>query len=78
MKEYFNLRVVIGYSLMGISLISGVFAYRGMQLKYAPILESSGYIFVFFLSWLFLNEKPKKNKIIGIGLIIIGITIAVL
>lgn len=61
---------------MGVSTIGAVIAYRGIALKNGPILDSFGYVFVFVLSWIFLNEKPSKNKIKGIILIIVGILVA--
>ena len=49
-----------------------IIAYRGIELKYGAILKSFGYVFILFLSKIFLNEKITKQKIIGISLIIIG------
>ena len=75
-SEYLNIKVIIGYTLMGISTLGAIIAYRGIELKNGPIIESFGYIFVFILSWVFLNEKPSINKIIGFILIISGVIVS--
>lgn len=76
LKEYLNWNVIFGYTLMGLSTLGAIFAYRGIDLKNGPILESVGYTFIFILSWIFLNEKPTLNKFFGVVLIIIGIIIS--
>ena len=58
------------------STVDVIIAYRGINLKTGPILESTGYIFVFMLSWFFLDEKPTLNKAFGVMLIITGIIIS--
>lgn len=72
-KEYFNPYVMMAYLVMFASTILTVIAYRGVELKMGPILESTGYIFVLFFSSLFLEEKISANKVIGTALIIFGI-----
>ena len=46
-----------------------------IPLSYGPILESTGYIFVAVLSWIFIKERINLKKGIGIATIIIGILI---
>jgi len=75
-NEYLNLKVILGYSLMGLSTVGAIIAYRGINLKTGPILESAGYIFIFLLSWFFLDEKPTLKKAFGVMLIITGIIIS--
>lgn len=75
-REYMNWRVIVAYFILFISLLLTIIAYRGIELKNGPILESCGYIFVFILSWLFLKEQPNIYKIIGFCLIIIGVIIS--
>ncbi|MFA7078835.1 MAG: EamA family transporter [Syntrophomonas sp.] len=72
-REYINKRVVGAYSIFFTSTILTIIAYRGVELKRGPILESAGYIYVLFLSWIFLKEKITGNKIMGTILIIGGI-----
>lgn len=74
-REYLNLRVIGAYVIMFISTILTIVAYRGVELKNGPILESAGYVIVLILSWVFLKEKMNSNKIIGTILIVSGIFI---
>ena len=74
-KEYLNLRVIIGYTMMVISTILTILAFRGLDYKNGPIIESLGYIFVMILSRMFLKEKITKKKVLGNALILIGIVV---
>lgn len=75
LKEYLNFYVVFGYGMMVISTVLTIIAFKGLDYKNGPIIESIGYLFVMLLSWKFLNEKITKKKIIGNALILIGIVI---
>ena len=71
-----NWKVMLSYVIMFITLVTNIFAMKnGVQLKDMPILEATGYIFVPILSILFLSEKLKKNNVVAIGLILIGVII---
>ena len=74
-KEYLNWRVIVGYGMMFISTILTILAFRGLDYKNGPILESIGYIFIMILSRLLLKEKVTKNKLIGNFLILLGILV---
>lgn len=75
LKEYLNLRVIIAYLIFFSATLCSVFAYRYIPLSLGPILEASGYIFVFILGYLFLKEKFSPRKIIGLITILVGILI---
>ncbi len=72
-REYLNVPVISGYSLMAVSLLAGMLAYRGVPLSFGPVIESLGYVFVAALGWLFLKEKLSRRKLFGMALIIVGI-----
>ena len=72
-REYLNKCVVSAYFIFFISTILTIIAYKGIELKYGPIIESVGYIFILIMSKIFLDEKITKNKLLGIFLIVIGI-----
>lgn len=74
-REYLNVRVIVGYGMMFISTILTIFAFKGLDYKNGPIIESLGYIFIMFLSRIFLKEKVTKKKIIGNSLILLGILV---
>ena len=46
-----------------------------VPLSMAPVLESSGYIFVAILSYYFFKERLTKKQLLGMFLIIVGIVI---
>ena len=74
-REYLNVRVIVGYGMMFISTILTIFAFKGLDYKNGPIIESLGYIFIMFLSRIFLKENITKKKIIGNSLILLGILV---
>ncbi|ACD22706.1 multidrug ABC transporter [Clostridium botulinum] len=74
-KEYLNVQVVIGYSLLFLSTILTIFALKGLPYKSVPIIETVGYAFVLIMGRLFLEEKITKKKIIGNIIIVIGIIV---
>ena len=75
LKEYLNVHVIVGYSLMVVSTLLTIFAFTGMDYKNGPIIESVGYILVMLLSWLLLKEKLTLRKVLGNCLILVGILI---
>jgi drug/metabolite transporter (DMT)-like permease len=72
-KEYLNAKVIIGYGLMFVSTILTILAFKGLDYKNGPIIESAGYIMVMVLSQIFLSEKITKKKILGNAMILLGI-----
>ncbi len=74
-REYLNVKVIVGYGMMFISTILTIFAFKGLDYKNGPIIESLGYIFIMFLSRIFLKEKITKKKILGNSLILLGILV---
>ena len=74
-KEYLNIMVIGAYSIFVLVTLVNVYSLKFVDLSYSAILESSTYIFVPLLSFLFLKEKISKNKIIGILIITTGIII---
>jgi len=74
-REYLNIYVISGYGLMVIASILTVIGLKGVPYKTEPIIESLGYIFVMIFSNLILKEKITKKKLLGNGLILLGIII---
>lgn len=73
--EYLNARVIFAYIIFFAATFCSIWAYTVIPLSMGSILESLGYLFVAFLSWLFLKEKITKKKMLGLSIIIIGIVI---
>ena len=74
-KQYLNPYVIIGYFLTFSSLFLTIIAYKGLEYKIVPLIESLGFIIVMFLSRIFFKEKLTINKILGTCIILIGIGI---
>lgn len=71
--EYINPLVIIGYGMMVVSTITTILAYRGIEYKNGPVIESLGYLLVMILSFFFFKEKITKKKLIGNAIILLGI-----
>ena len=74
-REYLNVWVISGYTLMVVSTLLTILAYKGLDYKNGPIIESLGFVFVMILSRIFFGEKNTDKKVLGNGLIFLGILI---
>lgn len=75
LKEYLNPLVVLAYMIFFISNLLTIFAYKFVPISMGPILESSGYIFIGILSYIFLKERLNRRKLFGLVFIFLGILI---
>ena len=73
--EYLNTYVIIGYGLLFCSTILTILAFKGIDYRNGPIVESLGYLFVLLLCRFFLKEKINKRSLLGNFVIILGIVI---
>lgn len=73
--KFLNWRVILGYALLFGTTIINVFAYRGVELKVTPMIESTGIIWVTILAVFLLGEKPTKRAILSIVVTIVGIIV---
>lgn len=74
-KEILNPVVMGAYVCFFASSLLTTLAYRGVPLSLGPVLESTSYLYIMILSYLFLDEKITRKKILGNILIIAGILI---
>lgn len=74
-RQYLNIYVVAGYSIMVLSTICTVTAYKVVPLSVAPACEAFGQVIVAILSWTVLKEKMNRKKITGLSVILLGIAI---
>lgn len=75
-KQYLNIWVISGYCLLGLAMLSNVFALsNGVMVKEVSILESLSYLFVPCLSWMIFKEKITKKKMLAIGVIMFGVIV---
>ena len=75
LKEYMNPMVIGAYGLFFCSVILTMLALKHVPLSMSPILESTGYIFVSVLGYIFLKERFSMRKLMGFALILAGIVI---
>lgn len=69
-----NWRVIMAYVIIFVSLLINITALgNGIYVKDLPILESLGYVFVPFLSLVFLKERISRKTMLSMVLIIVGI-----
>ena len=75
LKEYLNPLVVGAYGLFFCSVILTMLALKYVPLSMSPILESTGYIFVSVMGYIFLKERFTRRKLCGFALILEGVII---
>ena len=75
LKEYLNFKTIFAYGIFFGATLCSVFAYKYLPLSYGPILGTLEYIFVAVLSYIFLKEKIKKKKLIGLLIVLAGVFI---
>lgn len=73
LKEYLNPWVLVSYVLFFSATLITIVAMRVISVSRALILESAGYVFVSFFSYVFLKERFSAKKIIGISIIMLGV-----
>ena len=74
-REYLNVPVIAAYGLLFCSMGMTMLALRYLALSSGTVLESTGYIFVYLLSFFLLRERISKRKIIGMVIILFGIAV---
>lgn len=74
-RQYLNVHVIVGYGLMFVALLLTMLAYRSLEYRIVPLMESLGFILVMILSRIFFKEEITLKKVCGICIIIAGIVI---
>lgn len=74
-REYLNPWVISGYVLLAMSTICVIFAFKGVDFKNGPVIESLGFPLVMLLGRIFYGEKLTGNKLIGMALIMLGVVV---
>lgn len=74
-QEYINPYVITGYGMLFLSMFFTVLAFRGMDYKNGPVIESLGYVMVLVFSRIFFREKLTKKKVAGTLFILAGMIV---
>lgn len=75
--EYLNPWVIMGYFLLFSTTLVNVYAYRGVDYKLVPVMETLSFVFVLAFSRILFREKLTARKIVGAVCIMIGILLSV-
>lgn len=74
--EFVNPLVFVAYAVFSVSLLINIWAMsHGLLLKELTILESLGYVFVPFLSYIILKERITKHTVWATSIIILGLIV---
>lgn len=74
-REYLNILVIGGYGMLMVSMVISIFCYDGLGYMGVVIMEPLGYIIVMFLSRIVFKEKFTLRKLIGMTMILAGISV---
>jgi len=76
LKPYLNRYTLSGYCLLSIVTVISIYVLQEMPLKlFFPIFISGNLIVVVILSYFILHEIMTYRKIVGIGIIVLGILV---
>lgn len=73
--EYLNPMVIGAYGMFFLSTLLTMFALKVVPLSLSPILESTSYLYVTVMGYFLLKERFTKRKLLGMGLILVGIIV---
>ena len=71
--SFLNVQLAFGVSLYLLSTVFYILGIKGGQLSVLYPMVSLGYIFTMLWSYLFFNEAFTRQKVLGLGLILLGV-----
>ncbi|MBR4825398.1 MAG: EamA family transporter [Spirochaetaceae bacterium] len=79
LRQYFNIRVILAYSLFFLVVIGNTFVLKYIPMTImGPISETLPYILSILFGYFVFNEKITKRKILGAVTIVSGIVVLVI
>ena len=72
LAEYLNPLVIVAYGMFFLSTLLTMTALKYVPLSLSPILESTSYLYITVMGYLFLKEKFTRRKLLGLLLIFVG------
>lgn len=75
MGVYLNPFTAVAYFIFLIVTVCGVFALQGLELKLFYALASLNYVVVMVLSGVVLKEEINVDKLLAVGLIVVGVVV---
>ena len=76
--EYLNLRVLAAYAIFGVVLLLNVCIYTRLDMRYGVVIHALGSLLVMLLSVVILREKLTPRRMLGNGLILLGLIVFLL
>lgn len=75
-REYINIWVISGYSIMVLSLLINLWAIHiGVLAQEVSIIECINYLLIPLAAWWVFKEPITKRKMVAIGIIIVGVIV---
>lgn len=74
-REYLNPRVILAYGLFGAVLLLNVYIYTVMDLRWGVAVNGMSSLMVMALSAAVLGEKLTGRRLLGNGLILLGVIV---
>lgn len=73
--QYLNRYVIIAYGLFFGSTVFSMLGYKGLPLSMTPVFNALSQLIVALLAYLFLKERPGKRRLLGLGVVVLGIVV---
>ena len=78
LAQFFDPFFVLGILCFGLNLFAYSLALKHFRLSLAyPIMVSGGYVIILLVSWLVFRERLTATQFGGVGLILVGLWMAV-
>ena len=76
LDKFLNAPVILSYILLFSSMLLNSLALRRMDMAVLPCITATSFLWIMLLSAIFLGEKPTKRKIVGVGMILLGVIVS--
>lgn len=73
--DYFNVRVIGAYAITFTCMFLMIYAFTGMYYRFGAVIESLSFLLIMVFGRMFLGEKITKRRVLGNGLIILGVVL---
>ena len=75
-SKFLNVRVIVSYGLLFLTLAVNQVALRYVPLSVMPCITATSFVWVFVMGTLILKEKVSPRKALGVAIIISGVIIS--
>ena len=76
LDKFLNVRVIVSYGLLFLTLAINQVALRYVPLSVMPCITATSFVWVFVMGALILKEKVSPRKALGVAIIIAGVVIS--